>query len=346
MSLQSTDAAFSTALSAALALPPMSHNCRPAMFRETSGSWLVCLARNGEARPAYWLKVRKPVRSIPPSRRKEEQLSAALEYRIALAISDHFSQFSEFRDSVPRPVKFLPDHQTILMEYGGSRLLKDMLIWRGNVLGSLRSRRELLRVAELCGAWISLLHIMDHPDWLPVHRIDADELRSRTVTAAARLPEAVRRQVPLDTLLGWVSEMTTGSQHLAVSHGDYQPGNILVAGSQIGVIDMATAGIRPVEDDLGTFITFLFTQKQRVVFSSIAGSRGLTRQLRDAFLNGCGFRSREDLDRLRPFMAWHIVQRLADMSTRIDRWPRLVRPLLRRRLADWVRSELPLVIEG
>jgi len=109
MSLQTSGPALSGALAAALAHPSMNYGYRPTLIRETSGSWLVCLARNGDKRPTHWLKVRKSVRTMPPSRRKAEQLSAAQEYEAAIAISRHFSQFPEFRDSVPRPVQFLAD---------------------------------------------------------------------------------------------------------------------------------------------------------------------------------------------------------------------------------------------
>jgi hypothetical protein len=44
-------------------------------------------------------------------------------------------------------------------------------------------------------------------------------------------------------------------------------------------------------------------------------------------------------------VAWLIVQRLADMTARIERWPHMPRLILRRRLVGWVKSELPLFLK-
>jgi hypothetical protein len=326
-------------------LPPASPNFRPLASRSTSGSWLVSFARRDQDRPLYWLKVPKAVRTIPPSRRKIEQLSPDLEYRTAVAFREYFADFPEFSNSIPQPVQFLPDCDGIVMEYRTGRHLKDELFVRGNVLSSTRTPKSLSDISAACGRWLRLLHEMKPPEWLPEHVLDSTELARRTVQAASLLRPELARHVPLDTLLRWIDRADISGRRSAVSHGDFQPGNVLVSGSQLSVIDLATAGVRPPEDDIGFFITFTFTHKERIAFGNAAGTRGFVKGFCDSFLRGYGFDSPAGKRSLRPYIAWLIVQRLADVSARIDRWPGVGRFVLRKRLVTWVRSELPLFMK-
>jgi len=186
---------------------------------------------------------------------------------------------------------------------------------------------------------------MPPPEWLPVHPLDLLEVRRRMGLAVEALPPEVAAHVPLAMLEAWVAELETGEHRMAVSHGDFQPGNILTSQSGISVIDMGTAGVRPPEDDLGFFITFVFTHKERVAFGNAAGTRSFLRAVCDSFLEGYGIEAFGGRRALRPYIAWLIVQRLADMSARIERWPRVPRFILRRRLVGWARSELPLFLK-
>lgn len=305
----------------------------------------MTFARRDGNKPEYWLKARKAVRTIPPSRRKIEQLSAELEYRVSVAVREYFSEFPEFADSIPRPVLFLDDIDGILSEYRDGRHLKDALFAKGNLINSRLSSHSLGGLAAASGRWLRLLHDMPPPEWLPMHPLDLNEVQRRTTLAARALRPELARHVPLNELRAWVSELGTAESRMAVSHGDFQPGNVLVNGAGITVIDLGTAGVRPPEDDLAFFITFAFTHKERVAFGNLAGTREFVRGFCNSFLEGYGIEASAGRAALRPYIAWLIVQRLADMTARIERWPRVPRLVLRKRLVGWVRSELPLFLK-
>jgi hypothetical protein len=184
---------------------------------------------------------------------------------------------------------------------------------------------------------------MKPPDWLPAPHVDPGILESKTLEAAASLPECLRREIPLDDLLDEIRGLKLEKKRLVVSHGDFQPGNILVSGLGMTIVDLATARVCPIEDDLSFFIVLLFTHKERIVYGSVPGTAALPRELANAFLVGYGFPPGDGWHQLDPMLRFHVIERLAEMCARIQRFPAVFRPFLVRRLVDWVRSKPPLL---
>jgi len=341
MSIKIENSAVSWAVAAVEQITSIRH--KPVGLRETAGSFVTFLALPGEKRPAYCLKVRKAVRSTPSLRRKASELPPALEYKMMSRVHKYYSRFPEFSDSTPRPVQLSVEHNAILSEYAGGGSLREKLPWWGNAVTSARNIRNLRRVSEKCGAWLRLLHKMKPPDWLPAHYVDCEILKNKTLEAAASLPECLRREIPIGDLLDEIRGLNLGGKRLVVSHGDFQSGNILVSGLGITIVDLATARVCPIEDDLSFFIALLFTQKERIVYGSLPGTAAFPRELSDAFLSGYGFPPGDGWHQLGPMLKFHVVERLAEMCARIERFPAVFRPFLVRRVVDWVRSKPPLL---
>ena len=339
-----SEPSISSAIAAVEEATPVPIDPGPVAVRETVRSWLVFFARLGDKQPAYCLKVRKPAGCIPMIHRRSEELCTAAEYEMNVRVHRHFSQVPAFSNSVVSPVAVLPDHDAILTEYAAGRPLKEKLPWRANILTSRWNLSSLMRISRMCGAWLRWLHDMSPPDALPVYCIDTEEFERRALGAIANLPETLSRYLPVEMILECIQEVRAHPSQSAVCHGDFHPGNILVSGSRITVTDVGTAGVRIPEDDLAFFVALMFSQPGRLVFGPLAGKPQFVRRLCDAFLAAYGFPTADGWQRLRPMMAMHVVERLARVSVTIEGLPRRAQPLLWHRLASWVTSELPLLL--
>jgi thiamine kinase-like enzyme len=180
---------------------------------------------------------------------------------------------------------------------------------------------------------------MAPPGWLPVQSNEPGDLRPRTEEAIAKLSHDLQRHLPLTQLLRWSGQAPVG-ERLVMSHGDFQPGNLLVSGSRFTVMDYATAGARPAGEDLAWFVTFVLSQRERVVLGNSAGPRRFVARMCREFLAGYDSDFRRMSQTVRPYLALVVVRRLADLLQRIDRSPPVARPLLRKRLVGWADSEL------
>jgi aminoglycoside phosphotransferase (APT) family kinase protein len=156
---------------------------------------------------------------------------------------------------------------------------------------------------------------------------------------AADLSHDLKRHLPLTQLLRW-SGQVPADERLVMSHGDFQPGNLLVSASGFTVIDFATAGVRPAGADLAWFVTFVLSQRERVVLGNAAGTRRFVMKFCREFLSGYDFDFSRASQIVRPYLGLVVVGRLADLQKRIDHWPPPARPLLRNRLVGWADSEL------
>jgi aminoglycoside phosphotransferase (APT) family kinase protein len=297
-------------------------------------------SRRGRTVPEYCLKVRKPCPSVPHSISKGEQLSVEQEFRVMGEIREYFAHYPDFAGTVPEPLLHLDASNAILTEYHQGRLLKDVLLRAGSPLrfapGSVGTGVAAARI----GRWLRLLHEMPPKEWLfTVAGGDPRDLRMRTEVAFSSLGNDLKRRLPMTQLLEWSGQAMAGEAP-AMSHGDFQPGNLIVFDGRFIVMDYATAGIRPPGEDLAWFLVFVMSQRERVVLGSSAGSRGFVAKVCRDFLSGYDADMPGASRTLRPYLASLVVTRLADLQNRIERAMPPARPVLRKRLVAWADSEL------
>lgn len=320
---------------------PVGLDYRDVAVREAPYSWLIFLAPRGERKPSYCLKIRKPGHLVSAGPKQSEQLPAAGEYKALVAVRDHFQDSPQFSDSAGRNLQFFEKQDAILMDYLGEGVLKEKLPRLGNLVASTLGSSRLRSICEQCGAWLAHFHSMKAPDWLPVRPSD---LEGRLSQALSALPDSLLRRLPVDRLREEAGTGERSEARLAVSHGDFQPGNVLVPDGRVRMMDFGTAAVRPIEEDLAFFIVMLFAQKERVLYGSMAGTAGLMHRLCDAFLSGYGLDMPAGSPALRPMIAVRLAERLAQMCASIERSLAVLRPVLTFRVMTWANREIPLLL--
>lgn len=256
-------------------------------------------------------------------------------------IREYFAGKHDFAGTVLEPLLLLEGSNAILTEYHHGRLLKDALLRAGSPFQIVRGALSAGVPTARIGSWLRLLHEMPRPEWLfKVAGGSQRDLRARTEEAVSTLSDDLKRRIPMKRLLEWSGQATADGAPV-MSHGDFQPGNLIVLNDgRFIVMDYATAGVRPASEDIAWFLVFVMSQRERVVLGSPAGSRGFVAKVCKEFLAGYDTDMPRASRALRPFLASLMVTRLADLQHRIDRTPPPVRFILKKRLVGWADSEL------
>lgn len=309
--------------------------------RRTRWSWIAYLGRRHE-QPLYCLKVRLSGGMIHEGR----ECTTALEYQTLSWLYGSFSGVAPFERSLPRPIAHLPDCHGVLTEYVSGRPLASSLFWGANLVASRWSRARLRSLFYASGAWLRVLHVLDQPDWMPVRTAGVGALQRRAEKAAAALPQAVRRRIPLERLLARIPFSLDGEPHLVVSHNDYQPSNLLFDDGQIRVLDLTTVGLAPAEDDLASFLVRALSPKQRMLAGGLAGPSALWEELAGVFLAAHGYDASEAAGRLRPYLTVQFLERLASASSTTERLATPLRLLSQARLSRWAGDFSTSLEEG
>ena len=346
MSVQTNDFVASSVSAASAELASSGDPLVAVRVKETSGSEVVYLASKGTESPAYVLKLRKPLRLIPATARKREQLSAVAEYDAIGKVARYFAGIPQFARSVPRPIRLLREHDAFVTEFIEGRSLKDILPLATGLFSTASSRSALRSVCYKCGVWLGLQHQMPIPESLPSRAFDLERLRQKSDTAVALLPESTRQSTAIRDLSATADEYARPIPDDVTCHGDFQPGNIFVRDGEPFVIDFGTMGVGPAEDDLAFFLVLMATQKFRIVLGNTAGNPRFTVDLCDAFFDGYGSKRAAQLPALKPLVAVYMLERLAAMFDTTSRLPRLARPIVRARLNRWVERDLTAFLMG
>ena len=176
--------------------------------------------------------------------------TAEQEFQALTRLDAHFKQLGG-KSRVPTPVALLPDVGAYAMEYVDGRTIRQQLnygsaVRPANLLGGLAAAASFARhVHALEGFAPRVIDLRDEAH--KVLAVAAEKLHP----VGLALPEQVRR-----TLAECPTLVVSSPQ--AWLHGDFGPGNILIAktGSTVG-LDPALDVVGPPEDDLVRFVALM-----------------------------------------------------------------------------------------
>ncbi len=180
----------------------------------------------------------------------DSPVTAQQEFLALTRLHSHFQEIGG-HSRVPTPVTFLPDVGALAMEYVPGRTIRQLLNY-----GSALRPATLLNGLAAAGQFIRHVHALEN---LPPRTIDLQDEAHQVMAVAAQklqplglsLPDQVQR-----TLAEFPPLMASSPQ--VWLHGDFGPGNILLAddGSTVG-LDPALHTVGHPEDDVVRFIALM-----------------------------------------------------------------------------------------
>ncbi|MBU2552537.1 MAG: aminoglycoside phosphotransferase family protein [Proteobacteria bacterium] len=167
--------------------------------------------------------------------------------------------------SVPRPLDHFPDLGTILMERVEGERLTDYMR-RKNTLLRPSAGRLILQISERSGKCLRTIHDLAHPpDRGRLPETALDELFGKIQRARADLSRtALVEGRPGESVFRGLMEkaealVRRNEFRLVRQHGDYYPGNILLQGRRLVIIDFAFSKPGPIHQDISRFLVTLDT---------------------------------------------------------------------------------------
>lgn len=181
--------------------------------------------------------------------------------------------------SIPRPIAVFPELGAFVTEKLPGESLRKILRREGNlVMGRVR-RKRLSEIASLIGTWARKFHdaTPGTPQAYGSHQFMA-KVRSWLEQCSASGMEAHATE-EIWNLSSRLSQRMDGTiTTAAASHGDFNPGNVLVEGDQIGVVDFEDfRDLDVVCEDLGMMNAYLRLLKLSFRYSGRAIEEMITR---------------------------------------------------------------------
>ena len=191
----------------------------------------------------------------------------------------------ELEHTIPRVVSLEEEVGVLLTTFIPGIPLTSLLRWRANVIASTWSRNYFRKVGHSVGQWLRKFHtatgfdshVHDHAGFM--NELDKNLSHCSDLGFfKAVLPTVRDRAEQLSAALRSSLVRTAGS------HGEFLPQNILIRGTDVGVIDFETyRSAAPVYRDLAAFLAYLKTLEGKGKYS-----RKSLRELASAFREGYG----------------------------------------------------------
>jgi hypothetical protein len=271
-------------------------------------------------RQRIMIKIYEPVGAFTKENLQE---SIIKDFDITTQLDAHFSLTPRLR--VPTPLFHSPEHLVIVTAHVPGQQLQEKLVRRAAGWPSRQTLSELETDCHTCGEWLREFQkapIKGGAGGLDVEKMrDMIALRLDWLVADSRIPlgEATSKEI-LRHFDREVAALTPSDMAVANVHGDYFPGNVLVADNLVVGLDFANSRQGSVFADPSYFVF----QLQTLTYKPQYQSRVIGR-LQNSFLNGWspGIPSEEfftDRPILRMYCVFHYVMRLAGMVMQRNRF--------------------------
>jgi tRNA A-37 threonylcarbamoyl transferase component Bud32 len=161
------------------------------------------------------------------------------------------------QNSVPRPIEH--NDGMLLMSFVPGVALKDILRLQANAATGWKNKESLQAIGRNVGTWLRKFQAATNARNVDVAfntylaELEANARRCR----ASGLPDKSLSKV-LDHARSLIADQQKGYTHISASHGDFLPQNILIDGSNVGVVDFDNySAAAPHYRDLAALLAYI-----------------------------------------------------------------------------------------
>lgn len=190
--------------------------------------------------------------------------------------------------SVPEPVACLPEHLALVLEARRGETLSSLILRRARSFSRRSDWEDITRGFRAAGNWLARVQDLSrerrdclNPDDLAAY----NEVRLRRLAAMGCLSRALAARVREETERLCRAIREGHERAVTLAHGDFCPGNILLDGGTVVVLDFTMVGRGSVLEDL----TYCYEHIERFLSRSVDRPlfrRPVIRRLQNALLEG------------------------------------------------------------
>jgi len=254
------------------------------MVRPGSSLWRVIAEMAGRPRRL----VVKVTRHLRPEDEAVRSRAARVrvEFETLGRLRGELAPWPELR--VPEPILCLPEHQAVVLEEVGGETLHSLVLGRARGMAGPAGWARVARAFRAAGRWLGVVQSVGPR---PRGRFDLESLRDYDEVRlgwllelgclSPRLADRVREE---SARLRDLVPQGTGRESV-FAHGDFCPGNILVDGQAIVVLDFTMAECGSIHQDLAYCFEYLERFLDRILDRPLIRRRRI-RELQNALLEG------------------------------------------------------------